>query len=56
MGRYIGGAFADPEIKDSETIFTEEENLENQIQEHLEFEENELETIRETYRWLHEKQ
>lgn len=55
MSRYIGGVFADPEIEYSETVFTEEEILENQIQEHLANEENELEKIKHTDRWLNEK-
>ena len=40
----------DPVIDDSEeTIFTEKEILEDQIEKHLEEEENELKEIRETY-------
>lgn len=40
----------DPIVNDSEeTIFTKDEILEDQIEKHLEEEENELKEIRETY-------
>ena len=50
MGRYLGGGFTDPEITDSEAVFTNEEILQAKIQEHLDFEEAELEEIKENYK------
>ncbi len=50
MSRYLGGGFTDPEITDSEAVFTNEEILQAKIQEHLDFEEAELEEIKENYK------
>lgn len=43
------------ECYEEETPITKEELLQMQIEKHIEDEENKLEEIKETYRWLNEK-
>ena len=45
--RYIKGNFVDPAVNEGETIFTNDELLQMQIEEHLEAEDYELEQIKE---------